>query len=82
MEGAVAGGIALIEGRDDVVEDVADAVGSAMLPIQGVLGVISVTACISYQRLAWMFGMVRSDLLSMMSVRPSIQFCCIFWVMS
>ena len=82
MEGAVAGGVALIEGRDDVVEDVADAVGAAVFPIQGVLGVISVTACISYQRLAWTFWTIRSDLLSMMSVRPSMQFCCIFWVIS
>ena len=33
MEGAVAGGVALIEGRDDVVENVADAVGAAVFLI-------------------------------------------------
>ena len=57
-----------------MVQDITDPVGSAVLPIQGVLGVISVAACTLYQQLVWTFQMMTGDLLSMMSVMPSIQF--------
>lgn len=65
-----------------MVQDITDPVSSAVLPIQGVLGVISVAACILCQQLGWTFQMMTGDLLSMMVVMPSMQFCFMFCLIS
>ena len=57
-------------------------VGSAVLPIQRVLGIIFGAACTLYQQSEWEFQMMTSDLLSMVTVVPSIQFRSMLFVVS
>jgi hypothetical protein len=65
-----------------MVQDITDPVGSAVLPIQGVLGIISVAASTLYQQLVSTFQMMTGDSLSMMSVMLSMQFCFMFCLIS